>query len=92
MSKLHVLHEIQLSSWALQNKVLCSGLVMSYTAEYTKAKEMGSFLSRDLHTQSDCQECVFNACPTHFIFQFPEIFLTSLQTQNTYVFPKTAKS
>ena len=67
-----------------------AGTVLSYTAEDTKAEETGSFLSRDLGVHNDNQECklVSNWFPTHFIFQFPEIFLTYLQTENACTYSK----
>ena len=73
------------------NTVLCAGTVLSYTAEYTKAKEMGFFLSRDFRAHNDCQKCKHdsNSFPTRFMFLFPEIFLTNLLTENTYTFSKT---
>lgn len=33
----------------------CAGTVLSYTAEYVKAEEVGSFLSRDLGVNHDGQ-------------------------------------
>lgn len=35
------------------NMVLFAGTVLSYTTEYTRAKEMGFFLSRDLRAHND---------------------------------------
>lgn len=68
-----------------------AGTELRYTAEYTKAEEMGSFLSRDLSVNNDSQECkhMSNSFPTHFIFQFSEIFLINLQTENSSTFSKT---
>lgn len=76
-SKLHIVHDI--SSCLAQlyktiNMVLCTGTVLSCTAEYAKAKkDLGFFPSGHLSALNDCQECkyVSNSFATHFIFQFP---------------------
>lgn len=92
-SKLHAVHDIFSSRPQLYKTkmMLCAGTVLNYTAEYTKAKEMGFFLSGDLSACSVCQERkhVSNLFPTHFILLFSEIFLTNVQAANTYTFSKT---